>query len=411
MRHLSFVLLFVAVPAATAPAQQRYPAPVEAKIGEQRAACVSAGGKLTIGKDAVGSAELDGDGKPDYLLNHYAFECSRGTNGYCGSRGCWNDVFLSSQGYREVDSFQGGVTIDRSHAPAWLRISDRSGSATRRWNGSRFAAPGSSPAAEAPRAAQPAPVSAWTVETEGQVTFARSPRAGEAGAITVRCAPWSKRGYRVTFQLPARRGAGPVPFILFGANRIDLQLTRADGLWVVDPENDDLLNLLSGAETGLAMNLDGRGIGAVSLAGSTRAIRSALATCGRQGARDGAAQPARPAADKGRKVSVAIPIRPGHWVHEHEDCASSDRIYRFDPKHMWVSTREYPAYSEWTFAAVIKLAANQYQLKCAQLPPGEDGGACGLVLTIESPNRAIFAFEDEEPVKWCRPESIPAYRR
>lgn len=53
-------------------------------------------------------ADLNRDGKPDYILDYGEAQCSQGSNGFCGSAGCTLQIVVSSpRGY--VNAFNENV--------------------------------------------------------------------------------------------------------------------------------------------------------------------------------------------------------------------------------------------------------------------------------------------------------------
>lgn len=86
------------------------PTPVAATIpafiqGAASSACSAAG--YTLDASRLQTADLDGDGLEDYLLNHSGVRCNSGINGNCGAANCSIDAFLSTQGYQLRQAFLG----------------------------------------------------------------------------------------------------------------------------------------------------------------------------------------------------------------------------------------------------------------------------------------------------------------
>lgn len=100
--------------AALASAGGNTPAPPSAPVSGQRPQTIEmaaaegcSGGAVTIDPASVQTADLDGDGVDDYLLNHNGVRCDGRMSGYCGAANCSIDVFLSTQGYAHRPDFLG----------------------------------------------------------------------------------------------------------------------------------------------------------------------------------------------------------------------------------------------------------------------------------------------------------------
>ncbi len=78
------------------------PAEVAAARGAIRQEC---GGEARFKPGFQRIADLNGDGRPDYLLDYGEMECVGGDipNPFCGSAGCTLDIFVSTEdGYRQA---------------------------------------------------------------------------------------------------------------------------------------------------------------------------------------------------------------------------------------------------------------------------------------------------------------------
>ena len=83
-------------PTPAAPAPQ----PVMDEVGSLFAQCRAAGGELKGNAwPEMMSADLDHDGRPDYLLNAQNLRCDGAATAYCANDGCDISVSLSSAGY------------------------------------------------------------------------------------------------------------------------------------------------------------------------------------------------------------------------------------------------------------------------------------------------------------------------
>jgi hypothetical protein len=89
--RLAVSLIFLSV--AVAQAQQApLPKEVQAAIEESKKDC---GETVALKAKFVTSRDVNGDGKPDYILDYDKFECGGAATFYCGSGGCLTQVFAS----------------------------------------------------------------------------------------------------------------------------------------------------------------------------------------------------------------------------------------------------------------------------------------------------------------------------
>lgn len=78
---------------AQAQAEQALPQVVEAAIAENKKQCEE--GKIALKPGFVSTKDINGDGKPDYVLNYGFFQCGEFETLLCGTGGCLNEVFAS----------------------------------------------------------------------------------------------------------------------------------------------------------------------------------------------------------------------------------------------------------------------------------------------------------------------------
>jgi hypothetical protein len=86
-----------------AQAASALPMPIRKAIAGYQDQCKQIGGLLTgaVRRPAILTADLDGDGKPDYVLNPEKLECSAAATAFCGNGGCAIDIFVSGDGYQK----------------------------------------------------------------------------------------------------------------------------------------------------------------------------------------------------------------------------------------------------------------------------------------------------------------------
>lgn len=89
--RLAAVLIILS--ALSAQAQEaRLPKEVQAAIDESRKDC---GEPVRLKAKFVTSNDVNGDGKPDYVLDYEHFQCGDMVTYFCGSAGCLTQVFAS----------------------------------------------------------------------------------------------------------------------------------------------------------------------------------------------------------------------------------------------------------------------------------------------------------------------------
>lgn len=92
------------------PAAPALPEPVQAIIAGYDAQCAQLGGRLArdAGRPHILTGDLDGDGRPDYLLDSAPVRCDAAATAFCGNGGCRIDLALSGQGYDPPATILGG---------------------------------------------------------------------------------------------------------------------------------------------------------------------------------------------------------------------------------------------------------------------------------------------------------------
>ena len=81
-------------------------------------------------RDLILRADLNGDGRDDYVVNAAAYQC-RGDTPYCGSAGCETQIFMSAPGGVLEQRFSGHVQeppriVRRNGKPALVSGAGRS---------------------------------------------------------------------------------------------------------------------------------------------------------------------------------------------------------------------------------------------------------------------------------------------
>lgn len=130
-----WIILAVAVVEAKAD-----PLPPEiAKLRQDSfSACREAGGKPSVDNKYIQTADFNGDGRPDYVVNDEGLNCASAPSIYCGSGGCSIELYISTaSGYRSANlqRLGFGAQIKQSSKGPILIVGGRNGSISYRWNG------------------------------------------------------------------------------------------------------------------------------------------------------------------------------------------------------------------------------------------------------------------------------------
>lgn len=139
MTKLFRLLLALAMFASPAVAQT-LPPPVMQARKEAIETCVS--GKVTFGPNYIQTADFNGDGELDYVLDEGGLGCKGAGNPNCGSGGCSVEVYVSTpQGYRSADlqrlAFKASI-VRNAGKPPILVLVGRHGTDRYRWDGNKF---------------------------------------------------------------------------------------------------------------------------------------------------------------------------------------------------------------------------------------------------------------------------------
>lgn len=269
---------------------------------EQAAFCRELGGTPNILESYQTVRDLNGDGRDDFLTNLANLECQGAWSAFCGSAGCPVSAWLSEPGggYRHFDfGYLQGVEIrDGSPLPAVVAgyhgslcgEPERIGAdtCTRTWrftsNDPEEPEP-DAPAGVAAEGAAPAPVKAippgWTLRNvPGGSPVALGGGTGGVALLAAFCLG-GKPFLAVTLHERPKADTVTLGFG-FGAGRIDVPASYeegAGGAFVVALSGNDLAARLGGRDREVALSVDGAAQGKLSLAGSSKSLRGALADC------------------------------------------------------------------------------------------------------------------------------------
>ncbi len=106
------------------------PAPIEAIIEGYRDQCRQLGGTLADAatRPEIMTGDLDGDGKPDYVLNPQNLRCSAAKTAFCGNGGCRIIIAVSSNNYQPIAVLGGQPTLvqkaDGTDVEIWVHHTD-----------------------------------------------------------------------------------------------------------------------------------------------------------------------------------------------------------------------------------------------------------------------------------------------
>jgi hypothetical protein len=300
MRRLALLAaLLLAAPAVAEPPPELIEATEEAS-----GLCVSVGGEPAILTGYERSLDLNGDGVEDFVTDLSRLECGGAWSAFCGSSGCPVTVWLSTRGGGhgrfELGRLQGFEIRDEAPLPALVAsyaplFCDEAAveGCSRTW---RFetnapdlppmdAEPAAVAAAPEPEAAGPAEAPpdlvGWTLRhLPGASPVALGAGTGEIASLAGFCLAGEPflavtlrgRPEAAAIGLDFAFSQGPL------AAEADFEET-AGSAYVVALADGALAARLAGRDSEVAVSLDGAPQGILSLAGSTRALRAALADC------------------------------------------------------------------------------------------------------------------------------------
>jgi hypothetical protein len=275
--------------------QSEWPATVRASFQEAAASCrEAASGRMTFDREIyVKRADLNGDGRPDYVVDDAGLSCPGAASLLCGSAGCGVAIHLSGpRGYRLA--WQGHLQAHElvPGAPPRLRTGAHGSSCGRvgadvcygelAFSGGRIVY------RPMPRGVTGA---LWMSGSEGWRQDAGTATidlpAGNVEGASVACVRGGP-AFLIQFRrdLPARRDIRMSMFPLPGppeGNTADhsVAMSRAgeSRVWVAHPVDGATVALLTGPAESVGLMSGEQSWNAVPLTGSTRAIRAALASC------------------------------------------------------------------------------------------------------------------------------------
>lgn len=105
--------------------------------------CRQSGGRPSIKPGYIQTADFNGDGRPDYVVDAGEMICAGASPLECGTGGCSIEVYISTPtGYRSANlqRLGFGATIERGAGAPLLAVGGRRGTIRYRWNGNAFQA-------------------------------------------------------------------------------------------------------------------------------------------------------------------------------------------------------------------------------------------------------------------------------
>lgn len=292
---------FLALLLIAAAPMQPLPEPVRAAMAEHAAACRDMGGRPAPTPDYHTRADLNGDGRPDHIIDLAGLNCNGAPSAFCGSAGCPVSVFLSGPGgYRAVNlGHVQGWRLDRT-GPRPALVLDLHGSSCgragyrgcqRRWAADVAAAPPPRPSAAQPAAPSPRSEPRQAAARPGQWRLHTPPDAPPSatadGPGVIRQVALLCRDSTATaaFVLRARPPQGAVILSWsMGSDRFDLPLSQhPDGgdIWYADVSRTALPWVLANRRGNASIRINGGLQGTLPVSGAGPMVRAALEPCHR----------------------------------------------------------------------------------------------------------------------------------
>lgn len=292
------------------PAAADEPPPVLVEATETAAAlCQAAGGtpRILPGYDAA--HDLNGDGRPDFVTDLARLECAGAWDALCTGSGCPVSVWLSAPDGRhdrfDLGPLRGVRFVEGDGLPGLVALydvancgQDATADCTRTWRFTSNApdtppvdAPAvNAPSVDAPPGADPAPAEAaapapaltgWTLRrVPGASPVALGAGVGDIASLGAFCLE-GEPFLAVTFHERPPDERVTLGFA-FSQGDIDAEAgfeSTAGGAYVVALRDTALASRLAGRDREVAVSVDGTAEGILSLSGSTKSLRGALADC------------------------------------------------------------------------------------------------------------------------------------
>lgn len=283
-----FITLFAALSFLAAPALAQTPPEIQKITDQNFAACREAGGNPSIADGYLTERDMNGDGKPDYVMNLSGLTCENAYSYFCGSAGCPVTAWASSptglqviwEGYAQDVQFEGNTMVAFLHG----QFCDPPAAGV---DGCEERIAFDAPAAAAAPAADPAPADTpppsdrWELrQPAGSPAVAVIGGPGNLRSMAAFCLqgqPWLALLFhqstvsdtvQVAFGFSSQPMAGPAT-----------RSAGTGGTYVIGLANNPLVGLLAGRDSQVVFSADGVALGAISLSGSTKALRGALSAC------------------------------------------------------------------------------------------------------------------------------------
>ncbi|MFO1141329.1 MAG: hypothetical protein U1E59_02890 [Amaricoccus sp.] len=260
------------------------------------ALCRNLGGTPVILDGYRTVKDLNGDGRPDFLTDLADLQCGEAWGAFCGPSGCPVSAWLSEPGggyvrfdFGHIRGFS--IRDEAEGVPAVVARYDTTGcgeghdgGCTRTWRFTSDAPaepPVDAPVETAAAAAPPTLAPGWTLrKVPGASPVALGAGIGNLSSLAAFCLA-GQPFLAVTFRDRPKADEVKLGFA-FGEGPLDAEAgfeQTAGGAYVIALAGTPLADRLGGRDTEVEVSVDGTGQGMLSLEGSTKALRGALADC------------------------------------------------------------------------------------------------------------------------------------